>query len=107
MSEKQKDAQDFVKKLANWRKSQSAIHRGKLMHYAPDNGTYAYFRYNDNQKIMVVLNKNKADVALDVTRFHEMLSKHASAVDVISGKQFELTKTLTVPSRSVLVLEVR
>lgn len=107
LSAQQKEAQAFVKKLANWRKSQSVIHRGKLMHYAPDNGTYAYFRYDEKQKIMVVLNKNKSDVVLDVTRFREMLAKHSSAVDVISGKKFDLTKTLTVPARSVVVLDVR
>ena len=40
------------------RKTASALHDGKLMHYAPQQGTYVYFRYDDKQKVMVVLNKN-------------------------------------------------
>ena len=36
---------DFTKQLFNWRKTESVIHYGKTMHYAPQNEVYIYFRY--------------------------------------------------------------
>ncbi len=107
LSAQQKDAQAFLQKLLNWRKSQPVIHRGKLMHFAPDQGTYVYFRYDGKQKIMVVLNKNKTEKVLATNRFREILPQNAAGTDVISGRRFELGNVLTVPARTVLILEVK
>lgn len=107
LSERQKDAQAFAKKLLNWRKGQPAIHRCRLMHFAPDRGTYVYFRYDDKQKFMIVLNKNRTEMALESGRFAEMLAKHSSATDVLSGRTFDISQTITVPARSVSILEVK
>jgi len=106
LSSQQKEAQIFLKRLINWRKSQAAIHHGKLLHFAPDQGTYVYFRYDTKHKIMVVLNKNKSAKTLATNRFQEILPRQASAIDVITGKSFDLSTALTIPPRSVLVLDV-
>jgi hypothetical protein len=101
------DAQAFLKKLMNWRKTQPTIHHGKLMHFTPDRGTYTYFRYDQYKTIMVVMNKSRESVALDTQRFHEVLAAQSSGTDVISGKSFDLGHSLAVPARSVLILEVK
>lgn len=106
LTSKQKEAQDFVKKLLNWRKKTPVIHHGKLMHFAPENGTYVYVRYDDKKKVMVVMNKNKTAVHLDTERFHEMLTPTARATEVLSGKKFDLSKAINLPARSVLILEM-
>jgi neopullulanase len=106
LTNKQKEAQDFVKKLLNWRKNTPVIHQGKLMHFAPDQGTYVYVRHDDKKKVMVAMNKNKTAVNLDTERFHEMLTPTASATEVLSGKKFDLSKTINLPARSVLILEM-
>ena len=103
----QKSAQQLVKTLLNWRKTATAIHSGKLMHFAPDNGTYTYFRYNDKQTVMVVMNKQSEPVTLDLVRFSEVLPQGKTANDVISGKTIKLDKQLTVPARGTLVLDIR
>ena len=97
----QKTAQQLVKTLLNWRKTASAIHSGKLMHFAPDNGTYTYFRYNDKQTVMVVMNKQHQPVTLDLARFNEVLPPAKTATEVISAKR------ITVPARGTLVLDIR
>ena len=55
----QKKAKDFTTKLLHWRQSATAIHNGKLMHFIPKDGIYVYFRYNDDQKVMIIFNKNQ------------------------------------------------
>ncbi|MFZ6875337.1 glycoside hydrolase family 13 protein [Undibacterium sp. Di27W] len=106
LNAKQLEAQTFIKKLLNWRKTQSAIHGGKLMHFAPQDGIYVYFRYNQKHKLMVVMNKNTAATELAMAHFAEILPTRAKGMDVLSGQEFELAQKISVPARSVLLLEV-
>jgi glycosidase len=105
LSPYQREAQQFMRRLLNWRKSATVIHTGRLMHFAPENGTYVYFRYNDSKKVMVVFNKNSSQVTLDLARFGEILAPQSSATEVLSGQKLSLSKSLTVPARSVMLLD--
>jgi len=107
LNEKQKAAQDFVRKLVNWRKNKKVIHEGRLMHFIPENGVYVYFRYDDKDKIMVVLNKNEEATVLNVARFSEILKGHMTATDVITGKTINISQEISLIPRSVMVLEVK
>ena len=98
--------QQFMRKLLNWRKRTPVIHHGKLMQYVPENGTYVYFRFAATSKVMVAFNKTTQAVELDTSRFHEMLSPQASGTDIFSGKTHALAHALTLPARSVTVLEI-
>ncbi|PCJ38663.1 MAG: alpha-amlyase [Alphaproteobacteria bacterium] len=104
---KQKAAQDFVRKLVNWRKNKKVIHEGRLMHFIPENGVYVYFRYDDKDKVMVVLNKNRNATSLNMARFSEMLKDHIKATDVITGKTVNVSQEISLMPRSVMVLEVK
>jgi glycosidase len=102
----QREAQQFVKKLANWRKDKKSVREGHLMHYAPRDGVYVYFRYLDDEKIMVILNKNKDPFNLDLGRFKSSIGNTISALDVISGKKMNLGDSLSLEPRSSLILEL-
>lgn len=106
LSNKQQEAQKFVKKLVNWRKDNPVIHDGKLMQYAPKHdGTYIYFRYNENKSVMVAFNKSEEGKALDTDYYYERLDGYSQGTDVITDKTYELD-TLEIPARSVLILEL-
>jgi glycosidase len=107
LTEKQREAQAFIKKLNTWRKDKTVIHTGELTHYIPRDEVYVYFRYNDAEKVMVVLNKNRQPYALALDRFDEMLEGVTSGTDVLSGKSCALEGELELPARSVLVLELK
>ncbi|WP_457427449.1 glycoside hydrolase family 13 protein [Roseateles sp. P5_E7] len=106
LTDAQRDAQSYLRKLLTWRKSAPAIHHGKLMHYNPLDGVYVYFRTTDKQKVMVVLNKNTATTEIDTRRFAEQLTARSAGRDVISGERHELGRTLSLAPRSALVLDV-
>ncbi len=107
LSDKKQQAQDFVKKLLNWRKDNPIIHDGKLMHYAPKHeGFYVYFRYNKDKTVMVILNKNENATELDTDRFYERTQGFTEGTDVITGKTYSLDE-MTVPGRSALILELK
>lgn len=119
LNAKQQQAQMFLKKILNWRKQASVVHHGKFLHYFPEQGVYVYFRYEpDNQaqpnqssaknlkKLMVVMNKNNRASVLKTQRFSQVLPAGAHAKEVISDMHYDLGQNLTVPARSVLILEI-
>ncbi|MGX9221002.1 glycoside hydrolase family 13 protein [Massilia varians] len=106
LTAQQRAAQELVRKLANWRKSQSVIHHGKLMHYGPRDNTWVYFRYDGDKKVLVAFNNNPKEMVLDTHRFREMLAGVPGGVDVLSGKRFELGKELRLPAKASLILEL-
>ena len=107
LTTQQKDAQNFTKKLLNWRKSKDVIHAGKLMHFVPELGTYVYFRYNETEKLMVILNKNEDNHALKLDRFSEILEGVSEGTDVLTGKRFEMGEEILLSNRSALILELK
>lgn len=106
LSARQKEAQDLVRKLFNWRKRSAAVGRGKQMHFTPEDGTYVYFRYHGSEKVMVAFNQNRQETVLGTARFREMLGEHAKGTDVLTGKAYDLGRQIALPARSVVVLEV-
>ncbi len=105
----QKDYHDFTQKMLNWRKGKEVIHSGKTKHYMPIDKMYVYFRYNDKEKVMVVLNNNEDDKNLALERFTESLSGVSVGKDAISGKEMSIgtNQQITVPGKSAVVLELR
>jgi len=102
----QREAQQFVRKLVNWRKGADVIHHGKTMHFGAEDGTYVYFRYDGAHTVMVAMNRAGAPVTLQTARFAEILKGARAGVDVISGQRVALDGSLPLPSHGVFVLEL-
>jgi len=107
LSDQERQAQNFMRTLLNWRKSKSVIHTGKLMQFTPIKNVYAYFRYDDTDTVMVVFNRGTESVSLDMARFTERLGNSTSAEDVITGKRFNIESAIMLEPRSVMILEVK
>ena len=107
LSDDQLHIQSFLKKLLNWRKKKTVIYDGKTMHFGPAKGVYVYFRYNKEEMVMVVLNKNSTTTLVNTNRFEEMMKNKKQAANVLTGEQFSLSKQLTVPPKTVLILELK
>ncbi len=106
LTKKARAAQAFTRKLLNWRKETRVIHTGKFMHFTPVGNVYAYFRYDDDDTIMVVLNHGEDDVDLGLARFAERLQGATRARNVLDDKVVRLRKRIKVPARSALVLDI-
>jgi neopullulanase len=106
-TEIQKQYFDFTSKLFNWRKTKSIIHNGKTTHYIPENNVYVYFRHNENESVMIVINNSAEKQTFSTNRFKENIKKFTSGSDVISGTSFDLTRDISVDGKSVLILELK
>ena len=98
---------DFTSKLFNWRKSKSVIHNGKMTHYIPENNVYVYFRYNESESVMVVINNSNETQTFKTNRFAENIQNHQSGMDILSGKTIDLKNDIAIEGKSVLVLELK
>lgn len=107
LSEKERDAQDYLKRLLNWRKQSQIIHRGKLQHFAPVDGVYVYVRYLDDKAVMVLLNKNKQEKAINLQRFDSFLKGRKSAWDVMQDKSITLQDSMRLAAKSATILELQ
>lgn len=96
---------DFSKKIFNWRKNKPVIHTGKTMQFVPENNVYVYFRYNDSDKVMVVINNNPEAQTLDLKRFKEILKTTVSGTDIISEQKISLESALTIDGKTALIIE--
>ena len=107
LTAQQKDAQAFLKNLLGWRREQPVIHHGRLMHYNPLGNVYAYFRYDEDETVMVIFNRGRETVSVETDRFAERLGGRTRAMDVITGRLYNIAKRISLEPRSVLVLEIR
>ena len=100
----QNEYYDFTAKLFNWRKDKAVIHYGKTKQYLPENEVYVYFRYNDTESVMVVLNNSEKPQTLQLNRFAESLAGFLRGTDVVSGKEIVLGDTLEIGGKRSLII---
>ncbi len=106
LTDQQKEAQAFTKELLNWRKTASVIHYGKLIHFLPQNGVYVFFRHDEKDKVMVILNKNKEDSILKLDRFAEIINGETKAKDILSDQSFSLGTEIHLKAQTPMILKI-
>jgi glycosidase len=102
----QKDMQNYISTILNWRKNKEVIHSGRLMHFVPENGLYTYFRYNEDETVMVILNKNNNEQILLPDRFKEIMKDYTRGRDIITGKSLSDLSGIHVPGKSAMIIEL-
>ena len=98
---------EFSSKLFTWRKTKDVIHSGKMTHYVPDNNVYVYFRYNEKETVMVIINNNSDKQTIKTNRFKESIQNLKSGKEVLSGKTFDLNNDIEIEGKSALILELK
>ncbi len=96
----------WTKTLANFRKNSSAITTGRMMQFAPENWVYTYFRYDQKQTVMVIMNTSTEERIVDPTRFGERLKTFTKGKNIISNDRMELNTTWNLPGKTIWILEL-
>lgn len=106
-SKKENENYSHISKIANWRKTSEAVHRGSFLHFIPEDDVYVYFRTLPDEAVMVVMNANHGEVSLDTNRFSEVLNDYTSGVDVLTGKKIDTKMSIAVSGKTSLILELQ
>jgi glycosidase len=106
-TDQENEAFDFVKKLANYRKNHKVLQTGKMMQYIPQEGVYVYFRYSDEETVMVIMNSNEEEKDIAIDRFKERMNGFVNAVNVVSGEQINAQEPIKIPGKTTWVLDLK
>ena len=96
---------DYVKTLFQWRKGKDVIHNGKTVHFMTRDNTYAFFRYNDTDKVFVYVNNSPEEKTIPWSHYSEIASGLGEGTNVVTGDKVTVTDSTVVPPSSVLVVE--
>lgn len=101
-------ASDFTRKLLNWRKGKEVIHSGKLKQFIPENGLYVYFRYNDRETVMIILNNSETETkTITRDRYLEAMGGFSGGMEIISGKEIDDLSSFPVAPKTAMIIELR
>lgn len=101
---KENEVFDYLKELLQYRKSHPVLQNGKMKQFIPENGVYAYFRYNEDETVMVLVNNNDQQQVVPLKRFDEMLKDKQTGINLITKEQVLLNESITIPGKTVLVI---
>ena len=105
-TKKENEAWNYMNTWLHWRKTATAVHKGKLVQFLPENEVYVYFRQNDEQTVMVILHNGYQPKVLKTERFNEILSVFSSGKDIITDKVLEKLDKIQLSPRSAMVIEL-
>ena len=94
-----------IAKLANFRKGSTALTTGKMMQYAPVEGLYAYFRYDNDQTIMVTMNISKETKNISPGNYPGRIAGFSKMKNILTGEVTVLNDFL-LDARSSAVYEL-
>ena len=106
LNERELDAQNYLKKLLNWRKNNLAIAKGDLIHYPVQDGIYVYFRRYEDDMVMVIINNNDRAKTIYPDHFNETIKGRTKGVNIINDRLHYLSREINIPGKSTLVLEI-
>ncbi len=86
----------FTKTLLNWRKNQPVIHTGKFKQFVPENNVYVYFRYDEQETIMVILNNSTKEESINLNRFKEVLKSKKIFKNVFTNEMVNVDNPIMI-----------
>jgi neopullulanase len=91
--------------LANFRKNSSALTTGKMKQFVPDDGVYVYFRYDNKQTVMVVMNTAKKEKSVSFNNYNEVTGRFSQYTNILTKARSPLNDFI-VGSYQTVVLEL-
>ncbi len=87
LSQDESDALSFVREMAQIRESYPLINTGSFRHWAPYDKVYAYCWYDDNEIILILMNRSDRVEIFDMNRMTELSFKD---IEIILDTQLQM-----------------
>ena len=102
-----KEIFDHTRKLFRWRKGKAVIHNGRTLHFAGQDNTYAYFRYNDEEAVFVFVNNSRGRKQIPWDHYAEFTSTLSEGRNVLTGEAYTVGDQMVVGAREAVVIEFK
>ena len=96
----------IISSLANYRRQSSALTEGKMVQFAPQNGIYAYARFTEKQRILIVSNTNDKEMDVKMQNYDEILRGGKMAKNILTDEILNDISVMKIPAKTVWVLEI-
>ena len=101
----------WLSRLLHWRQGNETIIRGYTTQFTPWKGVYVIARRWHRDTVITVINGTSKQAVFEVSRFAELLDTTATAtslkaVDVPTGRTFDLSRDVTLAPHEALVLNL-
>jgi glycosidase len=77
----------FIKNLVHLRKEHTAFSNGSLIQFPPKDELYVYFRIDDSEKILVVINNNDDENRINLDSFQNIICGEPDTLTILSGNE--------------------
>jgi hypothetical protein len=77
------------------------------MHFVPVDNVYVYFRYDENQTVMVMINGNTEQKTLTMNRFSERMQGYGKALEITTGLEYTRIDEISIPGQTALIFELK
>ena len=104
LSVEETDFLHYVQKLGAYRSNSSALKTGKMMQYLPEDGLYVYFRFDNNNTVMCVMNTDNKAREVNFAKYAERTHTFTTGKDIITGNK--IGAQFTIPAMSMQVIEL-
>jgi glycosidase len=105
-SETENKVFNYLKKLIRWRNENPVMQSGRLLHFIPQDNVYTYFRKDEKNTVMVILNNNPEPRNIDPAKFSQGIGTNNIGKDVISDKKFQLNQPIPIEGKTGMVLKL-
>jgi glycosidase len=106
-TEKENEVFNWTKNLANFRKTSSALTTGKFTQYVPEDGVYVYFRHDEKQTVMCIMNTNDKEVNVDLKRFADHIKTFKQGREIATDETHGLGENVAVKKMYLIVMELK
>jgi glycosidase len=104
LSADEKDFLHHVQSLGAYRSQSTALKTGKMMQYIPVDGLYVYFRYDNNQTVMCVMNTDTKARKVEMSNYTERTGTFKGGKDILNGNL--IGTAFSIPAMSMQVIEL-
>ena len=96
----------WLSRLLHWRQGNELITKGKQTQFIPVDGVYVVARSLNGKAILTVLNGTSHQKKMQVTRYAEIIKSTTTAKNILTGRNIDLTKDVTLQPRATMILEI-
>ncbi len=96
------DIFSFVHRLLIERRDHKSLSSGKLTQFPPENNIFVYFKNDEKDRAMIIMNDNEQDKEVDLKPYSDQLKDVRELKDLMTGKVYEIAgnDSLKVESNS-------
>ena len=101
----EQDMFQWMSRVLHWRQGNKAVVGGQMTQFIPVDGVYVIARRGGGRTVLTVVNGTPWQRPLRVKRYAEVIGDNVTAVDVPTGKTYDLTRDIPLEPRATLILD--